>query len=77
VLQIVLSNLHYVLAVNVTATYFLKVFSDEQISNTFHFTFTVSSDSLKNGLKIRNVVPSPEEEARRILERMDAEGLFN
>jgi hypothetical protein len=77
VLQIVLSNLHYVLAVNVTATYFLKVFSDEQISNTFHFTFTVSSDSLKNGLKIRNVVPSTEEEARRILERMDAEGLFN
>jgi acyl-coenzyme A thioesterase 9 len=32
---------------------------------------------LKNGLKIRNVVPSTEEEARRILERMEAEGLCN
>jgi leucyl aminopeptidase (aminopeptidase T) len=47
-------SLHYVLAVNVTAAYFLKVLFDEQVSNTFHFTFTVSSDSLKNGLKIRN-----------------------
>ncbi|KAG8050527.1 hypothetical protein GUJ93_ZPchr0009g1002 [Zizania palustris] len=48
-----------------------------EVSNTFHFTFTVSSDALKNGLKIRHVVPSTEEEARRILERMDAEGLFD
>jgi acyl-coenzyme A thioesterase 9 len=63
--------------VNVTATCLLKVLWDVQVSNTFHFTFTVSSDSLKNGLKICNVVPSTEDEARRILERMDAEGLFN
>ncbi|CAD6224225.1 unnamed protein product [Miscanthus lutarioriparius] len=48
-----------------------------EVSNTFHFTFTVCSDMLKNGLKIRNVVPSTEEEARRILERMEAEGLCN
>lgn len=48
-----------------------------EISNTFHFTFTVGSDALENGLKIRNVVPSTEEEARRILERMDAEGLLD
>ncbi|RLM87539.1 acyl-coenzyme A thioesterase 9, mitochondrial [Panicum miliaceum] len=48
-----------------------------EISNTFHFTFTVCSDLLKKGLKIRNVVPSTEEEARRILERMEAEGLCN
>ncbi|GJM99256.1 hypothetical protein PR202_ga16343 [Eleusine coracana subsp. coracana] len=48
-----------------------------EVSNTFHFTFTVSNDALKNGLKIRNVVPSTEEEARRILERMDADGLFD
>uniref|UniRef100_A0A804MPW7 HotDog ACOT-type domain-containing protein n=1 Tax=Zea mays TaxID=4577 RepID=A0A804MPW7_MAIZE len=48
-----------------------------EVSNTFHFTFTVCSDTLKNGLKIRNVVPSTEEEARRILERMEAEGLCN
>ncbi|OEL22035.1 Acyl-coenzyme A thioesterase 9, mitochondrial [Dichanthelium oligosanthes] len=48
-----------------------------EVSNTFHFTFTVCSDTLKNGLKIRSVVPSTEEEARRILERMEAEGLCN
>ncbi|GJN34365.1 hypothetical protein PR202_gb23018 [Eleusine coracana subsp. coracana] len=48
-----------------------------EVSNTFHFTFTVSNDALKNGLKIRNVVPSTEEEARLILERMDADGLFD
>ncbi|CAN6198552.1 unnamed protein product [Urochloa humidicola] len=48
-----------------------------EVSNTFHFTFTVCSDTLKNGLKIHNVVPSTEEEARRILERMEAEGLCN
>lgn len=55
----------------------LTMLSNEQVSNTFHFTFTVCSDTLKNGLKIRNVVPSTEEEARRILERMEAEGLCN
>ncbi|XP_010251390.1 PREDICTED: acyl-coenzyme A thioesterase 9, mitochondrial-like [Nelumbo nucifera] len=44
-----------------------------EISNTFHFTFTVRPDAMKNGLKIRNVVPATEEEARRVLERMDAE----
>uniref|UniRef100_A0A453LCI4 HotDog ACOT-type domain-containing protein n=1 Tax=Aegilops tauschii subsp. strangulata TaxID=200361 RepID=A0A453LCI4_AEGTS len=48
-----------------------------EISNTFHFTFSVGSDALKNGVNIRNVVPSTEEEARRILDRMDAEGLFD
>lgn len=48
-----------------------------QVSNTFYFTFTVNQDALKNGLKIRNVVPATEEEARRILERMDAEKLYD
>ncbi|KAL5201207.1 hypothetical protein ABZP36_035561 [Zizania latifolia] len=48
-----------------------------EVSNTFHFTFTVSSDALNKGLKIRHVVPSTEEEARHIVERMDAEGLFD
>lgn len=47
-----------------------------QISNMFYFTFTVNPDALKNGLKIRNVVPATEEEARRVLERMDAEEIF-
>ncbi|XP_011085044.1 acyl-coenzyme A thioesterase 9, mitochondrial isoform X1 [Sesamum indicum] len=44
-----------------------------EVSNKFYFTFTVHSDALKNGLKIRNVVPATEEEARRVIERMDAE----
>jgi acyl-coenzyme A thioesterase 9 len=48
-----------------------------QVSNTFYFTFTVKKDALKNGLKLRNVVPATEEEARRILERMDAEKLYD
>jgi acyl-coenzyme A thioesterase 9 len=47
------------------------------VSNTFYFTFTVKKDALKNGLKLRNVVPATEEEARRILERMDAEKLYD
>jgi acyl-coenzyme A thioesterase 9 len=55
----------------------LTMLSNEQVSNTFHFTFTVCSNMLKSGLTIRNVVPSTEEEARRILERMEAEGLCN
>lgn len=44
-----------------------------EVSNTFYFTFTVNPDALKNGLRIRNVVPATEEEARRVLDRMDAE----
>jgi acyl-coenzyme A thioesterase 9 len=48
-----------------------------QVSNTFYFTFTVKKDALKNALKLRNVVPATEEEARRILERMDAEKLYD
>lgn len=49
--------------------------SMKQVSNTFYFTFTVRPEAkaTKNGFKIRNVVPGTEEEARRILERMDAE----
>ncbi|KAL1072526.1 hypothetical protein V6Z11_D11G159800 [Gossypium hirsutum] len=46
-----------------------------EVSNTFYFTFSVRPEAkaTKNGFKIRNVVPATEEEARRILERMDAE----
>lgn len=45
-----------------------------EISNTFYFTFTVHSEAMKkNGTKIRSVVPATEEEARRVLERMEAE----
>ncbi|KAG0483336.1 hypothetical protein HPP92_011420 [Vanilla planifolia] len=47
-----------------------------EVSNTFYFTFTVSDDALEKGLRIRNVVPATEEEARRILERLEAEKMF-
>ncbi|XP_059435163.1 acyl-coenzyme A thioesterase 2, chloroplastic [Corylus avellana] len=48
-----------------------------EVSNTFYFTFTLRPEAkaMKNGLRIRSVVPATEEEARRILERMDAEAL--
>ncbi|GER44235.1 acyl-CoA thioesterase [Striga asiatica] len=44
-----------------------------EVSNKFYFTFTINSNALKNGQKIRNVVPATEEEARRVIERIDAE----
>ncbi|XP_028756711.1 acyl-coenzyme A thioesterase 9, mitochondrial isoform X1 [Neltuma alba] len=46
-----------------------------EVSNTFHFTFTVRPEAkaMKNGLKLLKVVPATEEEARLILERMDAD----
>ncbi|XP_058756165.1 acyl-coenzyme A thioesterase 2, chloroplastic isoform X1 [Vicia villosa] len=48
-----------------------------EVSNTFHFSFTVRPEAkaMKNGFKLRNVVPATEEEARRILERIDADNL--
>ncbi|KAK9082782.1 hypothetical protein Scep_029253 [Stephania cephalantha] len=46
-----------------------------EISNTFYFTFTVHPTAKKDGIRIRNVVPATEEEARRVLERMDADKL--
>ncbi|KAJ0260002.1 Uncharacterized protein HA466_0062670 [Hirschfeldia incana] len=44
-----------------------------EVSNKFYFTFSVRPEAMKDGLKIRNVVPGTEEEARRVIERMDAE----
>ncbi|KAL5583544.1 hypothetical protein UlMin_015986 [Ulmus minor] len=44
-----------------------------EVSNKFYFTFSVRPEALKDGLRVRNVVPATEEEARRVLERMDAE----
>ncbi|XVF29620.1 hypothetical protein REPUB_Repub15cG0137600 [Reevesia pubescens] len=44
-----------------------------EVSNKFYFTFTVRSEAMKEGLRIRNVVPATEEEAQRVLERIDAE----
>ncbi|KAL6214233.1 hypothetical protein ACLB2K_013671 [Fragaria x ananassa] len=50
-----------------------------EVSNTFYFTFTVRPEAkaTKNGFRIRNVVPATEEEARRILERKDAQALLS
>ncbi|XP_024989839.1 acyl-coenzyme A thioesterase 9, mitochondrial-like isoform X3 [Cynara cardunculus var. scolymus] len=44
-----------------------------EVSNKFYFTFTTYSDTKKNKWKIRSVVPATEEEARRVIERMDCE----
>uniref|UniRef100_A0A803M5P1 HotDog ACOT-type domain-containing protein n=1 Tax=Chenopodium quinoa TaxID=63459 RepID=A0A803M5P1_CHEQI len=44
-----------------------------EVSNKFYFTFTVCPEARTNGLKIRSVFPETEEEARRVIERMDAE----
>ncbi|KAM7527523.1 hypothetical protein LguiB_030933 [Lonicera macranthoides] len=48
-----------------------------EVSNKFYFTFTVRPEVkvMNNGFRIRKVVPATEEEARTILERMDAEAL--
>ncbi|KAH7833146.1 hypothetical protein Vadar_003500 [Vaccinium darrowii] len=46
-----------------------------EVSNKFYFTFTIRSEAVQNGSRVRNVVPATEEEARRVIERMDAEEL--
>ncbi|XP_022991674.1 acyl-coenzyme A thioesterase 9, mitochondrial-like [Cucurbita maxima] len=49
-----------------------------EVSNTFYFTFTVRPEAKANGngFRLRNVVPATEEEARRIIERMDSEKML-
>ncbi|KAK3204724.1 hypothetical protein Dsin_018770 [Dipteronia sinensis] len=44
-----------------------------EVSNKFYFTFTIRPEAMKDGFNIRNVVPATEFEAKRVLERMDAE----
>lgn len=48
-----------------------------EVSNKFYFTFTVRPEAKasNNGFRIRKVVPATEEEAHRILERMDADSV--
>ncbi|KAL2470811.1 Thioesterase/thiol ester dehydrase-isomerase superfamily protein [Abeliophyllum distichum] len=48
-----------------------------EVSNRFYFTFTVRPEAkaLNDGYRIRKVVPATEEEARRILARMEADSL--
>ncbi|KAB2602438.1 acyl-coenzyme A thioesterase 9 [Pyrus ussuriensis x Pyrus communis] len=50
-----------------------------EVSNTFYFTFTVRPEAkaTKNGFRILNVVPATEEEARHIVERMDAQAFLS
>ncbi|KAI7738410.1 hypothetical protein M8C21_021540 [Ambrosia artemisiifolia] len=50
-----------------------------EVSNTFYFTFTVRPEvkANNNGFRIRKVVPATEEEARTMLERMDADSLLS
>ncbi|KAI3450149.1 hypothetical protein Pfo_006814 [Paulownia fortunei] len=52
-------------------------FRSSEVSNRFYFTFTVRPEAkaMNNGHRIRKVVPATEEEARRIIERMDADSL--
>ncbi|XP_020598477.1 acyl-coenzyme A thioesterase 9, mitochondrial [Phalaenopsis equestris] len=58
--------------IEVTAHVTKPEFRTSEVSNTFYFTFTV----LEKGIRIRNVVPATEEEARRVIERIDAEKMF-
>lgn len=44
-----------------------------QVSNTFYFTFTLDSNATEPGFIARKVLPETEEEARRVLERYDAD----
>ncbi|KAI3908568.1 hypothetical protein MKW92_033920 [Papaver armeniacum] len=45
-----------------------------EVSNSFHFTFSVRNlHIMKNGFSIRSVVPATEEEAWRILKHMDTD----
>ncbi|XP_006350432.1 acyl-coenzyme A thioesterase 9, mitochondrial [Solanum tuberosum] len=48
-----------------------------EVSNRFYFTFTVRPEAKATNtqFRIRKVVPATEEEARRVLERMDADHL--
>uniref|UniRef100_A0A2P2PKF8 Uncharacterized protein MANES_01G017700 n=1 Tax=Rhizophora mucronata TaxID=61149 RepID=A0A2P2PKF8_RHIMU len=44
-----------------------------EVSNKFYLTFTVRTEAITDGFRIRNVVPATEEEARRVIDRMDGE----
>ncbi|KAG6630950.1 acyl-coenzyme A thioesterase 2, chloroplastic-like [Carya illinoinensis] len=68
---------HPLIYVEVVAHVTRPEMRSSEVSNTFYFTFTVRpvAKAMKNGFRIRNVVPATEEEARRVLARMDAEVL--
>ncbi|KAG2672700.1 hypothetical protein I3760_13G055300 [Carya illinoinensis] len=68
---------HPLIYVEVVAHVTRPEMRSSEVSNTFYFTFTVRpvAKAMKNGFRIRNVVPATEEEALRVLARMDAEVL--
>ncbi|KAL8143785.1 hypothetical protein V2J09_016817 [Rumex salicifolius] len=68
---------HPLINVEVVAHVTRPEIRSSEVSNTFYFTFTVCPESknARNASSIRKVVPATEEEARRILERMDAKAL--
>ncbi|GMH27966.1 hypothetical protein Nepgr_029809 [Nepenthes gracilis] len=68
---------HPLINVEVVAHVTRPEIRSSEVSNTFYFTFTIPPEAkaIKDGFLIRNVVPSTEEEARRILERRDAKQL--
>lgn len=69
---------HPLINVEVVAHVTSPEFRSAEVSNIFHFTFTVRPEAKsvkQNGFTIRSVVPATEEEARQILERKDAKAL--
>jgi acyl-coenzyme A thioesterase 9 len=68
---------HPLINIEVVAHVIRPEFRSSEVTNTFYFTFTVRPEAkaTSNGVKIRNVVPATEEEARCILDRKDAKAL--
>ncbi|XP_038704998.1 acyl-coenzyme A thioesterase 9, mitochondrial-like [Tripterygium wilfordii] len=68
---------HPLINVEVVAHVTRPELRSSEVSNTFYFTFTIRPEakSTNKGFRIRNVVPATEEEARHILERMDAKAI--
>ncbi|KAK4483008.1 hypothetical protein RD792_010184 [Penstemon davidsonii] len=68
---------HPLIHVEVVAHVTRPEFRSSEVSNRFYFTFTVRPEAkaMNNGRRIRKVVPATEEEAHRIVERMDADSL--
>ncbi|GFS38686.1 thioesterase/thiol ester dehydrase-isomerase superfamily protein [Actinidia rufa] len=61
--------------VEVVAHVTLPECRSSEVSDKFYFKFTIRQEAVKNGPRIRNVVPATEEEARRVIECMIAESL--
>ncbi|XP_047319208.1 acyl-coenzyme A thioesterase 2, chloroplastic-like [Impatiens glandulifera] len=69
--------LHPLINIEVVAHVSQPEFRRSEVSNKFYFTFSVRPEAVQKGVKIRNVVPGNEEEAKRVIERMDAENQYH